>query len=235
MGVIVKKASIGPNIINDGLMFYLDAANNKSYPGTGTIWYDLMNTKDGTITNGAQYDNTNIETFTFDGTDGKIVIDNTRPFNEVDNLYTDSSTKYTANVWFKTTNTGSITLLGKSGGWGGSATFVMGVTNANSIRSVIRGSSTTTSSVLNVGSWNMSSYTWDGTTLKCYVNGEFVQNMNVGTVGDQNYTLYIGAAGSSGTTYMFNGSIANVSLYNKDLTSLEIKKLFNALKNRFNI
>ena len=31
----------GPTISNSGLIIYLDAANPKSYPGSGNIWYDL--------------------------------------------------------------------------------------------------------------------------------------------------------------------------------------------------
>jgi hypothetical protein len=32
----------GPgNIVTNGLVLYLDAANTRSYPGTGTVWNDL--------------------------------------------------------------------------------------------------------------------------------------------------------------------------------------------------
>jgi len=33
--------STGPDIVTDGLVLALDAANKKSYPGSGTTWYDL--------------------------------------------------------------------------------------------------------------------------------------------------------------------------------------------------
>jgi len=35
------STSGGPNIVEDGLVLSLDAANTKSYPGSGTTWYDL--------------------------------------------------------------------------------------------------------------------------------------------------------------------------------------------------
>jgi len=39
-----------PKIVTDGLLFYLDAANLKSWPKTGSIWYDLSgNNYDATI------------------------------------------------------------------------------------------------------------------------------------------------------------------------------------------
>jgi hypothetical protein len=31
----------GPHIVEDGLVMALDAANPKSYPGTGTTWFDI--------------------------------------------------------------------------------------------------------------------------------------------------------------------------------------------------
>jgi len=31
----------GPEIVDNGLVLYLDAANQKSYPGSGTTWNDL--------------------------------------------------------------------------------------------------------------------------------------------------------------------------------------------------
>ena len=31
----------GAEIVNNGLVLHLDAGNNRSYPGSGTTWYDL--------------------------------------------------------------------------------------------------------------------------------------------------------------------------------------------------
>ena len=33
------KSSVG--VVTDGLVFYVDAGNGKSYPGSGTAWSDL--------------------------------------------------------------------------------------------------------------------------------------------------------------------------------------------------
>jgi hypothetical protein len=41
-----------PKIATDGLVLCLDAANQKSYPGSGTVWGDLSgNGNDGDIVN----------------------------------------------------------------------------------------------------------------------------------------------------------------------------------------
>lgn len=44
--------SNGPRIVTDGLVLCLDAGNSKSYPGTGTNWYDLS----GNNNHGQAYD-----------------------------------------------------------------------------------------------------------------------------------------------------------------------------------
>lgn len=38
-------------IVRDGLVLCLDAANPKSYPGTGTTWYDFVGQRSGTLLN----------------------------------------------------------------------------------------------------------------------------------------------------------------------------------------
>jgi len=50
----------GPKIVKNGLILYLDTANEKSYPGTGSTWFDLSNSK-------ANAQIINSPTFVFDG------------------------------------------------------------------------------------------------------------------------------------------------------------------------
>ena len=45
-----------PSIVTDGLVLCLDAANTKSYPGSGTTWTDISGKGyDGTLTNGPTF------------------------------------------------------------------------------------------------------------------------------------------------------------------------------------
>jgi len=46
-----------PKIVTDGLVLCLDAANPKSYPGTGTTWYDLMGNYNFTLSSASAYKN----------------------------------------------------------------------------------------------------------------------------------------------------------------------------------
>ena len=63
-------AYAGPEISNDGLVLHLDAASVRSYPGSGTTWYDLSgNNRNGSINN-SPTKNTN--SFTFDGVNDNI-------------------------------------------------------------------------------------------------------------------------------------------------------------------
>ena len=49
----------GPNIVNDGLVFLVDAADKNSYPGSGTTWTDLTG-------NGYNFTTSDSPTFTTD-------------------------------------------------------------------------------------------------------------------------------------------------------------------------
>ena len=65
-------AGYGPSIITDGLVLNLDAANKRSYPGSGTTWHDLTKNKViGTLTNGPTYSGGSL---VFNGTSSYITL-----------------------------------------------------------------------------------------------------------------------------------------------------------------
>jgi hypothetical protein len=82
----------GPNIITDGLVLALDAASPRSYPGTGTTWYDVSGYgNNGTLTNGPTFNS------------GSIVFDGVNDY-----LKTPSIPNFrTISLWVKTSNTGT--------------------------------------------------------------------------------------------------------------------------------
>ncbi|MEK9696312.1 MAG: hypothetical protein VW270_11135, partial [Candidatus Poseidoniales archaeon] len=63
-----------PKIVTDDLVLCYDAANNRSYPKTGTTWTDLAGSNDGTLTNGPTFDTTNGGSIVFDGTNDRVAI-----------------------------------------------------------------------------------------------------------------------------------------------------------------
>jgi hypothetical protein len=61
------------SVVRDGLVLYLDAANRKSYPGSGTVVKDIVsNSINGTLLNGVSFSNSNKGIFSFDGVDDYI-------------------------------------------------------------------------------------------------------------------------------------------------------------------
>ena len=84
-------SSIGPKIVDENLIFYVDAANEKSYPGSGNTWFDLSGSGNhaelsGTwshdtgntaihLNEGAQLDGTGRANVTFSGTGGQFTIE----------------------------------------------------------------------------------------------------------------------------------------------------------------
>ena len=61
-------ASSGPDIIDDGLIFCVDAKNTKSYPGSGTTLTDIADKKTNTISGATFGDGV----FSFDGSNDRI-------------------------------------------------------------------------------------------------------------------------------------------------------------------
>ena len=62
-----------PRIVRDSLALYLDAANTKSYPGSGTTWKDICGkNNDGTLTNGPTFSSDNLGCIVLDGTNDYV-------------------------------------------------------------------------------------------------------------------------------------------------------------------
>lgn len=69
--------SAGPNIVENGLVFAVDAADKNSYIGSGTTWKDVSgNAYSGTLTNGPTFSNTNGGVINFDGTNDYVTFGN---------------------------------------------------------------------------------------------------------------------------------------------------------------
>ena len=107
-----------PKIVTDNLILYVDAANTKSYPGTGTAWTDISgNGNNITLSSsGISYDSTDGGgSIVFDGTDGKG--SNSLSIDNIDD------NGGSLEVWCKITDTSGYRHIA---GWRGSnATFYM--------------------------------------------------------------------------------------------------------------
>jgi hypothetical protein len=87
----------GPKTVTDGLVLYLDAANPKSYPGSGTAWSDLSgNGYTGTLINGPTFSSGNGGSIQFDGTNDYFAASNIYSVNNIS-----GSDSFTFSVLFK--------------------------------------------------------------------------------------------------------------------------------------
>ena len=92
-------SNYNPAIVTDGLVLCLDAANKRSYPGTGTNWGDLSsNNFDGTLTNNPTFvSDQGGSYFQFDGTDDRT------DFSYVQPAY-QTTTDFTWCIWYYITS-----------------------------------------------------------------------------------------------------------------------------------
>jgi len=91
--------SHSPKIVTDGLVLALDAGNTKSYPGSGTTWFDRSgNARNGTLTNGPTFSSANGGSIVFDGVDDYVSCGNPSIFQ---------INQGTISAWVKTSSPGS--------------------------------------------------------------------------------------------------------------------------------
>lgn len=213
-----------PKIVSDGLVLALDAANVKSYPGSGTTWTDLSGRgSNGTLTNGPTYSSANGGSIVFDGTDDYITTS-----------YIPSNTQGSISVWFninahKDYNTIFDNALGAND-WEfwvyntGIARFRSTSDNLDFILD---------SDVLLTNTYYNFVITWNLSVATMYKNGmQIAQDSTSGTKVTPSF-LYFGG-GNAGNTKL-NGKIPNISVYNRVLTAAEIQQNFNATRGRFGI
>lgn len=233
---------ISNNIVRDGLVLYLDAANEKSYIVSGTTWTDLSQSgANGALINGPTYNPSNSGSIVFDGVNDYVSI----PYT-IQNSFTN---KISINVWFNaqsfdTAANDGVTLFNKNTStftypyviWGSfiypNGRYAMSISDGINRTLVI------SSEVLSLNTWYNLTFTYDGTTLRLYKNG--VQDASFNTVS---YTLGQNtvnpAIGNNpiltGYNDWFKGNIAMTQLYNKGLSATEVLQNYNATKYRFGL
>ena len=88
-----------PKIISNGLVLYLDAANTRSYPGSGTAWTDLSQyNMNGTLINGPSFNSANGGGIAFDGTNDGVTL-------QASSLWNIDASDFTIEFWFRRTGT----------------------------------------------------------------------------------------------------------------------------------
>jgi hypothetical protein len=226
--------SNGPRIVTDGLVLCLDAGNNKSYPGTGTVWNDLSgNNNNGTLTNGPIFSSLNRGSIIFDGTNDYMII-STFSNTLASTLSLLYWIKYTQGGYIVQQNRSSSNILNqynfqiignKLQFWDYSTSY--GFTDNTSLNS----SNTTLSSNI----WYQVGFVKNGTSGIYYLNGQQDRTVTAAsnvTYGNSNHV--IGRDHRDNNKY-FNGNIAQASIYNRALSPTEILQNYNATKGRYSL
>lgn len=216
----------GPDIVTDGLVLHLDAGNTKSYPGSGSVWYDLSgNNNNGTLTNGAVYDTEGRGSIYFDKVNDEVISTNSSSVQ---------ITTGTIGAFFKATNqnTGVHGIIAKQNAWG---LFVWG----NILRTYDWGTPATRSTSYTVGDnqWHYAAMSFTETigspsnNAIIYLDGNPILTTTV-KHSNHNVTVQIGEANAA---QHFGGNIAQAFVYNRVLSPDEIKQNYNTLKGRFGL
>ena len=216
----------GPQIVTSGLIMSLDAGNSKSYPGTGTAWYDRAGNlnagvvNNGTLINSPTFDPSNKGSLVFDGIDDYVSVNGTILQNSGG----------TINVWTKViTNADNKFIFNAINSLGSNRFYIR--QNSPSNFSLVRGANNSiTIPTYTLGLWYNITMTWDTSTFYAYTNGALIGSLSY-TGGTNPTTIYIGSANSSNNFY--NGNITQVLIYNRALTAQEVLQNYNALKSRF--
>jgi len=218
----------GPNIVTDGLVFAVDAASARSYPGSGTTATDLAGANTITLDNGVGFSSTNGGTFVFDGID-----------DEINTNLTTQYTDFSCVVIFKNNNTtawGRLVDKSYTNGFFISAYFLsggLGYVGAGIIEpSYPHGQSLQ----YDTSVYNYFVVTRSGTTHTIYLNGSGTSASKTGSGSAISaYSMAIGSWTGATSSQRFTGEIPVVKTYNRALTAAEVDQDFNAYRNRFGL
>jgi len=237
----------GPDIVQDGLVLELDAADKNSYPGSGTSWFDLSgNNNTGTLTNGPTFNSGNGGSIVFDGVDDYVNCGN------ISSLIL-SNNQFTANYWVRMagSNRGDLFSIKNFNASQDDIGFfidtnnklyayfkVQGVVTNNGVGSGYASISTTT--FLRNTIYNITFGKDASQKIFMYVNGVLDNNTystttNTATVATTPFWIASNKTGATTPTLGWNGNVYNTQIYNRALSSTEINQNYNATKTRFGL
>jgi hypothetical protein len=216
-----------PKVVTDGLVLCLDAANKRSYPGTGTTMTDLKNGHTGTLTNmeASNFSSLNGGIFSFDGTNEDI------DFGDI--LDDDITDSFTIGCYLRFSSlSGSINPFSKHGSY-----WVHKENSTNKLRFKIETTSNGRKEVeanlaLSTSVFYFLVGVLDQQKLLIYVDGmKYNETTFTGTFKKTTGTLNWGGYG--GDIDMFPGDLGHSFIYNRALAADEVLQNYNATRGRY--
>ena len=231
----------GPNIITSGLVLALDAASQRSYPGSGVTWSDLSSSSSNATSQATSAATTAIFNSAgyFDLTEAADVYFlipglNNYNFNSkisIEFLMKNTGGDYRAIVQNSDEAAGdSDTIdirLGREDYYGGSNNGTMG-----NFSMKLSGTQTGVQFPIARDVWTRVHCNYNGTVINVYLNGELFSSTsatgNIDTVAND---MKLFRHYNTGEDLV--NPFSSIMIYNRALTAAEVKQNYNALKNRF--
>lgn len=224
------------SIVRNGLVLHLDAANIKSYPGSGTTWFDLSgNGNNGTNAN-MTYSQTVRGEFFFNNSSSVSTIPNSPSLNPTTGLTIESWVNFSGNdndFIFEKGNVNTQFSLFSHGGVLNDIMFRTYHVGDGSYHDFSVNKSTVG---ITTGKWYHLVGSWDGSFKRLFVNGvQVLQGAKTGNLVSTTQGAAVGRFGGTTTGYYWGGFISKVSVYNRGLTASEIRTNFEALRGRYGL
>ena len=231
------SGSVSRKLVTDGLIFYVDAANPKSFISGNTTWDDLGGNNNGTLTNGPTFDLDNGGSIVFDGSDDYIElgsIDSSNPLS----LY--GQTEFSVDLWLKPNYSGDDyqRVIDKSTGGSGLNGWCIAYPRNTSkffYLFIDGGTALSYNDSSADGNWRNFTVTRNGSDTNLYINSELVATQTAAATIPIDTTNMRIATWNHTTGREYNGKIGNIKIYSKELLSTEVLQNYNALKKRFKL
>lgn len=221
-----KENATDLEIVSLGLIMHLDTGNPASFPGSGSTWTDLSgNGNHGVLQNGVGFSGINNGTMVFDGINDYVAT----PIDA--DLQVMPSTTWTG--WIKTTGVSSWQVIFgmEDGGWDRMLIIEAGGLGLSMGHTTNRWQ---TGTFVTPSVWQYVVTIYDNGSMKFYLNGiEYNTAISEGNHGS-NGTFTIGS-NQNGVGNFYSGNIAQVSVYNRVLSTEEIQQNFNADKLKYGL
>ena len=223
-----KQNYYGGPIVTDSLIYAIDAGNLVSYENGSTDAYSLVDSPiTSGLTNGVGFNKSNGGTWTFDGVDDYIALNNPLTVTQ----------PYTILMWLKPDALGTgASSANRSTPLKGNGHWNPGIwVTQDMIRS--HGDTRYVDSYID---WSGLEYAqigmiFDGTTVYNIFNGQILSNFLSNSYNPGNPSEILIGAENTGGGNVWDGSISNTTYYQRALTAAEVTQNFNAQRNRFGI
>ena len=225
-------------IVSKGLVFCVDAKDKDSYPGSGTTWTDVVNSRPGTITNSPTFNSSGY--FDFDGSNDYVDFADHSTFE---------ITAVTLSVWIYYDSSGTYgthaTIFGRQGG--GSSPYKLRIYNSGATAQIglqiydttyRQGPKITPNTTFDHDKWVYISCTYEydsSASQKIYVNDSLADSNTTGGGNIDTSSSYGFEIGRSNTNLYWGGNFAIGHIYNRALSLSEISQNFNAKRGRFGV